>query len=326
MNPFHYTRVETMRAALEAGAGTRLTRYIAGGTNILDLMKDDVERPRVLVDINALPMSAIEQRGDALFVGALARMSVVAAHPLVRSALPMIASALDQSASPQLRNMASMGGNILQRTRCPYFRDLATPCNKREPGSGCGALHGVNRKQAVLGTSEHCIAAHASDVAVALMALDARIEVSAAHGQRTIPFDAFYRLPGSTPHLETTLQRGELITGLLLPLLPFAAHSVYVKVRDRSEYDFALTSAAVALDVQNATVRDVRIALGGVGTIPWRAPQAERALVGTSATRDSFARAADTALADARGQGQNDFKIALAKRTLIRALEQAAAA
>ncbi len=238
----------------------------------------------------------------------------------------MVAIALQQSASPQFRNMASMGGNVLQRTRCPYFRDVATPCNKRAPGSGCGAIGGEHRKQAVLGTSESCIATHASDLAVALAALDATIHVDGPRGRRDVLLHELYRLPGATPHIETTLERGDLITGLTLPLLPFGARSTYLKVRDRAQYEFALASAAVALDISSNTVRQARIALGGIATIPWRAPQAEQLLIGAPATRQSFERAAEAALAGARGYGQNDFKIALAKRTLVRALEMVAQA
>lgn len=321
MNPFAFTKAADVPSALGAVRGRDDARFIAGGTNILDLMKDAVETPALLVDINALPLRAIERRGSALYIGALARMSDVAADAGVRSAFPMVAIALDESASPQLRNMASIGGNIVQRTRCPYFRDLATPCNKRTPGSGCSAIGGTNREEAVLGTSEHCIATHASDLAVALAALDTTVHVAGASGSRDIAFHDFYRLPGTTPHLETTLAPGELISGISIPLLPYGAASTYVKTRDRAQYEFALASAAVALDVQSGTVRNARIALGGVGTVPWRARDAERALAGSKADRAAFERAADAALHGARGYGENDFKIPLAKRTLVRALE-----
>ncbi len=324
MNNFAFARPASVDAAIGTLRQRSGAQYIAGGTNILDLMKDDVEHPPLLVDINALPLRSIERRSGGLYIGALARMSDVASNQDVRSLYPMIAIALEQSASPQLRNMASMSGNILQRTRCPYFRDPATPCNKRAPGTGCGAIGGVNRMQAVLGTSDQCIAAHASDVAVALIALDAVIHVTGQHGERTIAMTSFYREPGTTPQIEHAIAPGELITGLTIPSLPFAAHSAYVKARDRAQYEFALASAAVALDVANGNVRDARIALGGVGTIPWRTKNAEDALRGGAATRASYERVAEIALTGARGYGQNDFKIPLAKRTLVRALEIAA--
>jgi len=321
VNNFNYVEADSPSAALAAAAGDAGARFIAGGTNILDLMKDAVEAPPLLVDINALPLRDVELRGEMLLVGALARMNDVAAHPLVREHFPLVAVALEQSASPQLRNMASIGGNILQRTRCPYFRDPVTPCNKRNPGSGCGAIGGDNRRQAILGTSEQCIATHASDVAVAFTALGATVHVTGKSGNRDIPIREFYRLPGDTPQVETALEDGELITGISLPLLPTARRSTYVKVRDRAQFDFALASAAVALDIAGGTIRDARIALGGIATVPWHSPQAERVLTGERPGRDVFERAADAALAGARGYGQNDFKIVLAKRTLVRALE-----
>ena len=263
--------------------------------------------------------------GDAIHVGALARLTDVAENESVRAHLPLVAIALAQSASPQLRNMATIGGNLLQRTRCPYFRDTATPCNKRAPKSGCGALGGELRREAVLGTSEHCIATHASDLAVALAALDATVHVTGLSGNREIALHDFYRLPGDTPHIETSLGPGELIVAVSLPLLGYGARSTYLKVRDRAQYDFAIASAAVALDLSGNTIRQARIALGGVATIPWRSPQAEALLRDAPATRDAFERAADAALAEARGRGGNDYKIALAKRTLVRALEIATA-
>jgi len=324
VNPFTFARTDSVGAALNAARRLPRARFVAGGTNILDLMKDDVERPEALIDINALPLRAVEMRDGDLFIGALARLSDVAANAAVRRNFPAIAIALDESASPQLRNMASIGGNVLQRTRCPYFRDVATPCNKRDPGSGCGALHGVNRMQAVLGTSDACIAAHASDLAVALVALDAVVHVARRDGTRDVPLRRFYRLPGTAPQDEHEMEPGELILGITVPALAFAARSTYVKARDRAQYEFALASAAVALDVHDGTVRAARIALGGVGTIPWHAPQAEAMLADAPATRASYERAADVALDGARGYGQNDFKIPLAKRVLIRALETAA--
>jgi xanthine dehydrogenase YagS FAD-binding subunit len=325
VNPFRYTRPSSPSAALTDFAGERRARYVAGGTNILDLMKIAVESPPLLIDINALALTSIEVMGDAIRVGALARLTDVAENESVRMHLPLVAIALAQSASPQLRNMATIGGNLLQRTRCPYFRDTATPCNKRAPKSGCGALGGELRREAVLGTSEHCIATHASDLAVALAALDATVHVTGLSGNREIALHDFYRLPEDTPHIETSLGPGELIVAVSLPLLSYGARSTYLKVRDRAQYDFALASAAVALDLSGTTIRQARVALGGIATIPWRSPQAEVLLRDAPATRDAFARAADAALAGARGRGGNDYKIALAKLTLVRALEIAVA-
>jgi xanthine dehydrogenase YagS FAD-binding subunit len=324
VNPFAFASASTVPEAIAATGRVRGGMYVAGGTNLLDLMKDGAERPPLLVDINALPLRAIVVSGDSVHIGALARMADVIADPQIRAALPMLVMALDASASPQLRNMASMGGNVLQRTRCPYMRDVATPCNKRDPGSGCGAIGGVNREQAVLGTSENCIATHASDAAVALTALEATLRISGSSGEREIAFGEFYRLPASTPHVENSLQPGELITGITIRLQPALRYSTYLKVRDRAQFDFALASAAVALAIVDGTVQDARIALGGVATIPWRSAAAERGLVGLSATRVSFELAAAIAVRGARGYGENDFKIPLARATLVRALEIAA--
>lgn len=321
MNPFAYAKAESSSAALTEFHRERRARYIAGGTTLLDLMKIAVEAPPMLIDINALPLRSIEVTGDAIRIGALARLSDVAANEAVRTRLPFVAIALEQSASPQLRNMATIGGNLLQRTRCPYFRDVATPCNKRVPGTGCGALEGENRREAVFGTSEHCIAAHPSDLAVTLAALDATVHVTGLSGNRDIALHDFYRLPGDTPHVETSLEPGELIMAVSLPLLTYGARSTYVKVRDRAQDDFALASAAVTLDLDGTTIREARVALGGIATIPWRSPEAEDTLRGVPATRVSFERAADAALVGARGRGGNDYKIPLAKRTLVRALE-----
>jgi xanthine dehydrogenase YagS FAD-binding subunit len=326
VNPFVFARVDSVAAALATVKHAPNARFIAGGTNILDLMKDDVEQPGTLVDINALPLRSIEVRDGELFMGALARMSDVAADAAVRKTFPMIAIALEASASPQLRNMASMGGNLMQRTRCAYFRDTATPCNKRYPGSGCSAIEGVNRMHSVLGTSSNCICTHASDVAVALTALDAVVHIAHSGGTRAVPLTQFYREPGSTPQHETVLEPGELLIAITVPALAYAANSTYLKVRDRAQYDFALASAAVALDVHGGAIRAARIALGGVATVPWRVREAERILAGASATRASFERAADAALAGAQGHGQNDFKIPLAKRVVVRALETVSAA
>ena len=321
MNPFAYAKAASPSGALTEFSRERHARYLAGGTNILDLMKIGVEAPPLLIDINALPLTSVEIRDNALWIGALARLTDVAADDIVRSRYPVVAIALEQSASPQLRNMATIGGNLLQRTRCPYFRDTAAPCNKRAPGSGCAAMAGENRREAVLGTSDQCIATHPSDLAVALAALDATVHVTGLHGTRSIALRDFYRLPGSTPQIETTLEPGELIVAVSAPILAYGARSTYVKVRDRAQYDFALASAAVAVDVQGGTIREARVALGGIATVPWRSLEAECALRGAPATRAAFERAAAAALAGARGHGGNDFKIALAQRMLVRALE-----
>ncbi|HZY98410.1 MAG TPA: xanthine dehydrogenase family protein subunit M [Candidatus Baltobacteraceae bacterium] len=325
MNPFGYVLAESPSAALTEIANDRGARFIAGGTNILDLMKDAVETPSTLIDINALPLADIERGDRELRIGALARMSDVARHSDVRALFPMVAIALDESASPQLRNMGTMGGNLLQRTRCAYFRDVATPCNKRAPGSGCGALRGVNRTEAVLGTSEACIAAHASDVAVAFVALDSVVHTLGTGGSRAIPLAEFYRTPGQTPQIENALQPGEMIVAVSIPIVPWAKSSTYVKVRDRAQYEFALASAAVALDIDGGIVRNARVALGGIATIPWRSHAAEAELVRKPATNVTFERAAEAALSDAHGYAQNAFKIPLAKRTLVRALETVSA-
>jgi xanthine dehydrogenase YagS FAD-binding subunit len=321
-------KAESPSAALTAIAHNRRGRFGAGGTTILDLMKIGVETPPLLVDINALPLGEISVDDGTARIGALARLSDVAEHPQIRGRLPIVALALEESASPQLRNMATIGGNLLQRTRCAYFRDVAAPCNKRSPGSGCGALHGANRGEAVLGTSPHCIATHPSDLAVALAALDTTIHVTGVHGDREIAFADFYRLPGETPEIENALDRGELIAGISVAIPSRAARGTYLKVRDRAQFEFALASAAVMMEFDDSgtTIARARIALGGVGTVPWRAYDAEATLAGARADRESFKRAAEAALNGAQGQGENNFKIPLAKRTVIRALEMASGA
>ncbi|HEX3583047.1 MAG TPA: xanthine dehydrogenase family protein subunit M [Thermoanaerobaculia bacterium] len=320
MHPFDYARVSTVPEAIKSGSRDS-AKFIAGGTNLVDLMKATVEKPSHLVDINPLPMSGIETVDGGIRIGALARMSDVAVHPLVMQRFPAISQALLASASPQLRNAASMGGNLMQRTRCPYFRELTwTACNKRNPGSGCSALDGENRTEAVIGTSEHCIAAHRSDFAVAFAALDGVLTLHGPKGERHVKGVDFHLLPGSTPELEHDLKHGELIVSLFLPDAAHAAHSSYLKVRDRSEYEFALASAAVGLDLAGGVIKSARIALGGVGTKPWRARLAEEALTGKAATKENFRLAADAEMKQAQGRGQNNFKIELAKRTLVRAL------
>lgn len=323
MHPFEYSRVTSDTAALEAGRD-RTAKFIAGGTNLLDLMKEHVETPRLLIDINPLPMSGIEVNSNGLRIGALARMSEVAEHDAVVRGWPVISEALLASASPQLRNMASMGGNLLQRPRCPYFRDITFNCNRRDPGSGCSAIPGENRRHAILGTSEWCIATHASDLAVALVAMDARLRLRGQNGERTVALTEFYREPGDTPHIENVLQPGEMIIAIDVPASSHAENSHYLKVRDRASYDFALASAAVGLDLDSGTIRSARIALGGVATKPWRSVASEQALIGKPVSVAAFRAAADAAIQGARPQRQNKFKVELARRTVIRALEETA--
>jgi xanthine dehydrogenase YagS FAD-binding subunit len=331
MHPFAYERVSDWATATQAArdAGSVPAAYLAGGTTLVDLMKLEVMRPERVIDINALHDSRygrIELSPDGLRLGALVRMADAADHRDVQHHYPVIAQSLQLAASAQLRNMASLGGNVLQRTRCTYFRDVSyAACNKRNPGSGCAALDGVNRMHAVLGGSDHCIATYAGDFAQALIALDAKVDLIGRDGARTIPFAKLHRQPGDTPDQETTLRPGELIVSFTVPAASWSRRSLYLKVRDRQSYEFALASAAVALDLQNDTVREARIALGGVSTAPWRAADAEAALRGKTIDDQSVAAAADAAFAGAQGHGHNDFKIELGKRTLRRALQQAAA-
>ncbi|MBV9956437.1 MAG: xanthine dehydrogenase family protein subunit M [Pseudolabrys sp.] len=334
MQPFVYSRAEDAAAALRNGnaslpsAVESANQYLAGGTTLVDLMKLNVMRPRMVVDINALEKTAaqIELGAQGLRLGALARMSAVADSADIRKNFPVIAQSLELAASAQIRNMASLGGNVLQRTRCIYFRDTSYPnCNKRTPGSGCAALEGINRMHAVLGTSRDCIATYPGDFGQALIALDAQVEVQGQDGKRAFPFAQLHRQPGASPHIETTLKEGELITAFTIPALPFAKRSLYLKIRDRSSYEFALASAAVALDLEGDKVRDVRIALGGVATVPWRAADAEARLKGKGLDDQTLTEVANAAFAGATGHGHNDFKVELGKRTLTRALKQAAA-
>ncbi|HYE41073.1 MAG TPA: xanthine dehydrogenase family protein subunit M [Ramlibacter sp.] len=328
MSPFELSTPPSAAAAIEACASDGQARFIAGGTNLLDLMKEGVMRPGHLVDINSLPLDFI-RASDAggLLLGALARNADTAWHPLVRERYPLLSSAILAGASPQLRNMASNGGNLLQRTRCMYFYDLATPCNKRAPGSGCSAIDGLTRQHAILGASPHCIATHPSDMCVALAALDALVHVEGAQGTRAIPFRDFHRLPGEHPERDTVLAPGDLVTHIELPdASAFAAHSVYLKLRDRLSYAFALVSVAAALDLaEDGTVRDARLALGGVAHKPWRVPEAEHALQGSVPDAQAAERAAAILLDGAVGQGRNDFKVELARRAILRALKVARA-
>jgi xanthine dehydrogenase YagS FAD-binding subunit len=326
MRPVSYARPVHVADAIATVLSDPRSAYLAGGTTEIDLLRQNVVRPTVLVDINALPLAGIEALGGGgLRIGALARMSDVAATPGVAERFPMIAQALLLGASPQLRNMASMGGNLLQRVRCSYFRDGVSPCNKRVAGSGCSALQGINRGHAILGTSEHCIATHPSDVAVALVALDAVVHTDGPNGERTIAIDDFFFLPGDTPQREHPLEHGELIVAIEVPASPVARRSLYFKVRDRESYEFALASAAVALRIEDGVIGDVRLALGGVATRPWRARRAEQLLLGGPADAASFARAARAELDLAVPRGQNAFKVELAVRTIVRALEMAVA-
>ena len=325
MIPFKYVRPADERAAREAMAADG-ARCLAGGTTLVDLMKLHVERPALLVDITAVPLTGIEELpGGGIRVGALVRNSDMAQHTLIQLRYPLLSQAILAGASAQVRNMATTGGNLLQRTRCYYFRDLSAACNKREPGSGCAAMDGYNRIHAVLGTSDHCIATHPSDMCVALVALGATVRLRSPRGERTVPIVDFHLLPGSRPDRESVVEPGELITAVDIPPLRFAERSTYLKVRDRASYAFALASAAVALDVRDGTIRDARVALGGVATKPWRAHEAERLLVGRKAEPATYTAAADAALAGAVPRAHNRFKIELAKRTLVRALARVGA-
>ena len=327
MNPFAYSRASDPTQAVAEAVKPR-AKFLGGGTNLIDLMKMGVETPANLIDINKLPLAQIEDRkSQGVRIGALVRNSDLAEHELIKSGYPVLSEALLSGASPQLRNMATVGGNLLQRTRCYYFYDPAFPqCNKRNPGSGCGAIEGYNRIHAILGQSEQCIATHPSDMCVALAALDAVVRVQGPKGEREIPFADFHRLPGNTPNIETNLQPEELITAVDLPAIPFAARSHYLKVRDRASYAFALVSVAAILDLdQSKKVKAVRVALGGVAHKPWRASKAEESLVGKTADEKTFRAAAEAELAAAKGYKHNSFKIELAKRAIVRALTTAAA-
>ncbi|MDA9444733.1 FAD-binding molybdopterin dehydrogenase [Bradyrhizobium sp. CCBAU 51745] len=333
MRPFSYQRATDPDMAVQAlsaaaAANKPLTQAsaqpLAGGTTLIDLMKLDVMRPAAIVDINPLAQgwSAISPGRENLRLGALAKMSDVAAHDKIQRNYPVIANSLKLAASAQLRNMATLGGNVMQRTRCSYFRDVSYEnCNKRNPGSGCAAMDGINRMHAVLGISDQCIATYPGDFAQALIALDATVEVTGKSGTRSMPFAELHKAPGNTPEIETTLQPGELISAFLIS--GRWPRSVYLKARDRQSYEFALSSAAVALDVQDGTIRDARVALGGVATVPWRAREAEAQLKGQKFDDGLAQRAADAAFAEARGRQHNSFKIALGKRVVARALRQA---
>jgi xanthine dehydrogenase YagS FAD-binding subunit len=339
MRPFVYARATSTQRAIEthALAGTSRSRpsvrarsqYLAGGTNLIDMMRLGIMDPELVTDINALdrtPSGRIEFGPRGLWLGALVRMAEAADHPDVKHSFPIIAQSLQLAASAQLRNMATLGGNVLQRTRCTYFRDPSyVACNKRNPGAGCAAEDGFNRRHAVLGTSEHCIATYAGDFAQALIALEAIVHIAGPSGSRTLPFSRLHTLPGDTPEVETMLKEGDLITAFVVPPIPFARRSLYLKIRDRDSFEFALASAAVALDIVENTVREARIALGGLATVPWRAHAAERVLRNQRLTESVLDLCADMALDGARPRTHNLFKIELGKRTLKRALRQVAA-
>lgn len=322
---FQYFRAGSVADAVSQMAANPAAKFIAGGTNLVDLMKMHVERPARLIDVSRLPLSKVEETaGDGLRIGALVRNTDLAYHPLVEKRYPIISSAVLAGASQQLRNMASVGGNLVQRTRCPYFYDLTTACNKREPGSGCGAIGGLNRMNAILGTSEACIAVHPSDMCVALAVLEATVHVTGPRGARTIALSDFHRLPGDTPQRDTNLESDELITAVELPPQGFAANYTYLKIRDRLSYAFALVSVGVGLELDGGTIRQARFALGGVAHKPWRNAEAEALLRGKPVGEAAFTQAADLVVREAKGFGHNTFKIELARRAIVRALSQAA--
>ena len=321
MQAFELLQPADTHEALEMLARYKDAAFIAGGTTLLDIMKCGLAAPPTLIDITALPLASIEADHNRVRIGALARNSDIAYDARVQKQLPMLAQAFLAGASPQLRNMATMGGNLLQRTRCTYFRDPAAACNKRAGGAGCDAFEGFHRMHALLGTSDACIATHASDAAVALVALDAVVEIEGPAGKRRVPLEHFYRTPGETPSIENDLAAGELIAAVEIPHAPAQRHSTYLKVRDRASYEFALTSAAAGLEFEGEIITSARLALGGVATIPWRSRDAEEALVGKAPDEDVFRQAAEIALSGAVPRRDNAFKVELAKRTIVRALQ-----
>lgn len=322
---FQYSRASDVADAVRQIAASPAAKFIAGGTNLIDLMKDDVERPLRLIDISRLPLRNVDETSDGgLRIGAMVPNSDLAYHAVIEQRYPLVGSAILAGASQQLRNMASTGGNLLQRTRCAYFYDTATPCNKREPGSGCSAIKGIQRMHAILGASEACIATHPSDLCVALAALDAKVHVAGPAGQRAIDFEDFHRLPGDTPQQDTSLDPHEIVTAVELPAQGFANNYSYLKIRDRLSYAFALVSVAAALELEGGRIKEARLALGGVAHKPWRNRAAEAALRGQAPDEAAFAQAADLLLQGAKGYPHNGFKIDLARRAAIRALTQAA--
>ncbi len=318
---FDYVKVSSSKSAIDASNRDATAKFIAGGTNLVDLMKRGVEAPEKLIDITNLPLKNIEEDNGIIRIGALTLNSEVAEDKLIMEKLPLLSMALKAGASPQLRNMATTGGNILQRTRCPYFYDTTMPCNKRQPGTGCGALKGYNRMHAIFGASQNCIAVHPSDMCVALVALDAKVVVSSSKGERKIPFADFHRLPGSTPEKDNNLLKGELITAVEIPVNDsLAKNSLYIKVRDRASYAFALVSVAAALDMDGSTIKNARLAMGGVAHKPWRLTAAENFLKGKNASEANFKQAATIAMKDAKGYGQNNFKLKMAPNTIVQTL------
>jgi xanthine dehydrogenase YagS FAD-binding subunit len=325
MNNFSYTRASDITSAVNEASREATAKFIAGGTNLIDLMKENVARPTRLIDINRVPLNRIEETRDGgLRLGALVTNADTAYNEQVEKRYPLLSRAILSGASAQLRNMATNGGNLMQRTRCYYFYDVATPCNKREPGTGCSAIEGFNRMHAVLGTSDQCIAVHPSDMCVALAALEAVVRVTGKTGDRAIPFSEFHRLPGDTPQIDTNLKPDEIITSIDLPPKGFADHHAYLKVRDRHSYAFALVSVAAALEMDGSNIKEARLALGGVAHKPWRNNKAEELLKGKTATPENFQASADAIMRDAKGFGYNTFKIELAKRAIVRALKHAA--
>lgn len=325
MRPFEYLRATEPSAAAQAVGANAQAKFLAGGTNLLDLMKEDVERPAQLVDVTRLPLAEIKPLNGGVSIGALATNTATANHPLIRSNYPLLSQAIVAGASPQLRNMATNGGNLLQRTRCQYFYDTAMPCNKREPGSGCGAREGLNRIHAIFGWSEGCVATYPGDMANALYAYEAIVRVRRANGgERAIPIDEFHRLPGTTPQKDTNLEHGELIVAIELPKSNFGNNAYYLKVRDRASYAFALVAVAAALELAGRTIGSARVVLGSVAHKPWRSREAEAALAGAPASRESFERAAEAAMRDAKPLAHNAYKVELAKRAMVRAMMRAA--
>jgi xanthine dehydrogenase YagS FAD-binding subunit len=324
LRPFKYVRANDPNAAARAVAANPNAKFLAGGTNILDLMKEDVERPNQLIDLTRLKLTEIKPLRGGVSIGALATNAETANNPLIRNQYPLLTQAIVAGASAQLRNMATNGGNLLQRTRCQYFYDVAMPCNKREPGTGCGALQGLNRYHAILGWSENCVATYPGDMATALYALDAMVRVRGANGrERTIPISDFHRLPGDMPQKDTNLGHGELIVAIELPKSNFGRNSYYLKVRDRASFAFALVSVAAAVEMDGQTIRNARVVLGSVAHKPWRSPEAEAALNGAPATEESFRGAAAAALRDAKPLEHNAYKVELGKRAIVRALVRA---
>ena len=320
---FQYTRVSTPKAAVDALSKDNSAQWIAGGTNLVDLMKKGITAPEKLIDINNLPLKEIRKEGAKLHIGALALNSDVAENELVRTEQPLLSLALKTGASQQIRNMATVGGNMMQRTRCPYFYNTDMPCNKRQPGTGCGALKGFNRMHAIFGASDKCIAVHPSDMCIALVALDATVLVTGPKGDRRIPFQDFHRLPGDTPQKDNTLERGELIVAVEIPDNQYKQHVHYLKVRDRTSYAFALVSVAAALQMERDVIQDVRLGMGGVAHKPWRLTEAETFLKGKTASEANFRQAAELAMRGAKAYGQNNFKLGLAPNTLVEALKTA---